>query len=214
MKGSHIGLVAPALFVAALVACGKQETPAEEPTLVVQSRVVFVEDDARTPRTAPSETLRIWAPSLVGDLYGSPNEGEIVPVELKKDLTFTLNLNGAGEKLEKGLVPTQFSQKWMAIEPANARIARVLPFVMPADNIGPVGVSEWLDEESGAKLMLAYVDRPARIRGDIVYEGRSLQFDIEAPQAGYFWIRQPEGNGTFRAAPWPRKVALAVLPSE
>lgn len=214
MKGSLIGPVAAALFAVVLAACGKQESPAEEPTLVVRSRVVFVEADGKTPRAAPSEPLRVWAPSLVGDLYGSPNEGEIVPVDLKKDLTFTMNLDGAGATLEKGLVPTQFSQKWMAIEPANARVARVLPFVMPADNIGPVGVSEWLDEESGAKLMLAYVDRPARIRGDIVYEGRSLQFDIEAPQAGYFWIRQPEGNGTFRAAPWPKKVALAVFPGE
>jgi hypothetical protein len=214
MKGSFTVRLAPLLLLTALVACGKQELPPEKPTLIVSSRVVFVEPDGKTPRAAPTEPLRIWAPTLVGDLYGSPNEGEIVPVELKKDLTFTMNLNGAGEKLEKGLVPTQFSQKWMAIEPADARVARVLPFVMPADNIGPVGVSEWLDEESGAKLMLAYVDRPARIRGDIVFEGRSLQFDIEAPAAGYFWIRQPEGNGMFRAAPWPKNVVLAVFPGE
>ena len=40
--------------------------------------------------------------------------------------------------------------------------------------------------------MLVYVDRPARIRGEIVYEGRSLRFDIEAKEAGYLWIRQPE----------------------
>jgi hypothetical protein len=214
MNTRHLVRLAPSLLLVALAACGKQEPPPMKPSLVIQSRVVFVEADGKTPRAAPSEPLRIWAPSLVGDLYGSPNEGEIVPAQLQKDMTFTMDLNGAGQTLEKGLVPTQFSQKWMAIEPADARIARVLPFVMPADNIGPVGVSEWLDEASGAKLMLAYVDRPASIRGDIVYEGRSLQFDIEAPEAGYFWIRQPEGNGTFRAAPWPEKVVLAVFPGE
>ena len=214
MKGRTISSLAPALFLMVLSGCGQSEPPPGTPALVIQSRVAFVEADGKTSRAVPAEPLRIWAPTLVGDIYGSPNEGEIVPVQLKKDLTFTMDLNGAGKMLEKGLVPTQFSQKWMAIEPADARVARVLPFVMPADNIGPVGVSEWLDERSGAKLMLAYVDRPARIRGDIVYEGRSLQFDIEAPEAGYFWIRQPEGNGTFRAAPWPDKVVLAVFPGE
>ena len=117
-----------------------------------------------------------------------------------------------GKILEKGLVPSQFSQRWMAIQPAEARIARVLPFVMPADNIGPVGVSEWLDPATGAKLMLLYLDRPSRVIGAIVYEGRQLKFDIEAKEAGYLWVRQPEGNGTFRAVPKPDNVQLAVFP--
>ena len=208
MKGRLIA----ALSLAALAACARQEPP--KPGLIIQSRVAFYEADGKTLRAAPKEPLRIWAPTRVGDIYGSPNEGEVVPVTLKSDLSFNMDLNGAGKILEKGLVPTQFSQKWRAIEPANARVARVLPFVMPADNIGPVGVSEWLDQESGAKLMLIYVDRPARIRGDIVYEGRRLQFDIEAREAGYLWVRQPDGNGTFRTAPWPTKTVLAVLPGE
>ena len=43
--------------------------------------------------------------------------------------------------------------------------------------------------------MLVYLDRPARLRGEIVHEGRSLRFDIEAKEAGYLWIQQPEGSG-------------------
>jgi hypothetical protein len=203
-----------ALTLLALTACTRQEAAPESPGLIVHSHVAFYEADGKTLRKAPATPLRVWVPHLVGDLYGAPNEGEVAQVALKPDLSFVLNLNGAGKILEKALVPTQFSQKWMAIEPAEARIARVLPFVMPADNIGPLGVSEWLDEESGAKLMLVYVDRPARIRGDIVYEARRLQFDIEAKAAGYLWIQQPEGNGIFRAAPWPKKVTLAVYPGE
>jgi hypothetical protein len=212
MKGRFI----LALSLLMLVACGKRADapPPQQPALIVQSHVAFYEADGKTLREAPKEPLRIWAPYLVGDIYGSPNEGEIVPVALQSDLSFSMNLNGAGKILEKGLVPTQFSQKWMAIEPANARVARVLPFVLPADNIQPVGVSEWLDAESGAQLMLIYVDRPAVIRGDIVYESRRLQFDIQAKEAGYLWIRQPEGNGTFRAVPWPKKVVLAVFPPD
>src|SRR5687768_15327825 len=182
MKGRFI----LALSLLMLAACAKHEDPPpEQPSLIVQSHVAFYEADGKTLRAAPKEPLRLWVPYLVGDIYGSPNEGEIVPVTLKPDMSFRMNLNGAEKILAKGLVPTQFSQKWMAIEPAEARVARVLPFVMPADNIGPVGVSEWLDEESGARLMLIYVDRPARIRGDIVFEGRRLKFDIEAQRAGY-----------------------------
>jgi hypothetical protein len=196
-----------------LGACARQEPPPPLTTLLVQSQVVFVEADGKTPRAAPTEKLRLWVPYLVGDIYGSPNEGEIVPVALNADLGFTMDLNGAGRILEKALVPSAFSQKWMAIEPAAARIARVLPFVMPADNIGPVGVSEWLDPASGAKLMLLYVDRPARVIGEIVYEGRQLKFDIQAKDAGYLWVRQPEGDGTFRAVPRPEKVQLAVFAS-
>ena len=60
---------------------------------------------------------------------------------------------------------------------------------------------EWLDIDTGDKLMLVYFDRPARIRGEIVYEGRSLRFDIETKEAGYVWIRQPEGSGELPDGP-------------
>ena len=165
-----------------------------------------------SPREAPRGAMRIWAPLLVGDMYGSPNEGEPVAMTLRPDLTFRLDLNGAGKTIEKGLVPTRFSQKWMAVEPAEARVARVIPFVLEADNIGPMGTAEWLDQSSGAKLILLYVDRPAKIRGDIVYESLRLQFEIDAAEAGFLWVQQPEGNGTFRAAPPPEKLVLAVYP--
>jgi hypothetical protein len=203
------------LTLSLLASCARQESPPPgEPSLLVESRLVFVEADGKTPRPAPDHALRLWMPYLVGDLYGSPNEGEVVPVILRPDLSFEMDINGAGQRLEKALVPTVFSQQWMAIEPANARVARLLPFVMPADNIGPVGVSEWLDEADGSRLMLLYVDRPARIRGDIVYENRQLEFDIEAREAGYLWVRQPQGSGVFTAATRPEKLVLAVFPSE
>jgi hypothetical protein len=202
------------LALIGLAACGKQAPPPPEPSLVFDSRVIYVEADGKTPREGPRDPQRIWAPMLVGDMYGSPNEGEPVHMELKADRTFRLDLNGADRTIEKGLVPTQFSQKWMAIEPAEARIARLIPFVVEADGIAPAGTAEWLDLESGAKLILLYVDRPARIRGDIVFEERRLQFEIDAARAGFLWIRQPEGNGTFRAAPPPApgKLVLAVYP--
>lgn len=198
-----------------LASCGPREEPPAQSRSdwVLQSRVVFFEADGKTTRPAPTEDLRLWVPYVVGDLYGAPNEGEIAPVALKPDLSFALDLNKRHEKLALALVPTEFSQKWMTIEPAAARVARLSPFVLPVDGIVPVGVCEWLDMDTHDKLMLVYLDRPARIRGEIVYEGRNLRFDIESKEAGYIWIRQPEGSGEFRMAPWPGRVILAVMPN-
>jgi len=57
--------------------------------------------------------------------------------------------------------------------------------------------------------MLIYVDRPARVRGEIVYEGRSLRFDIAASEAGYLWVRQPENSGEYTVVPSPKHLVLA-----
>ena len=199
----------------ALGGCGRGEPPPKpvRADWVLESHVAFYEADGKTARQAPEENLRLWVPYVVGDLYGAPNAGELSPVTLKPDLGFALDLNKSNEKLQVNLIPTEFSQKWMTIEPADARVARLSPFVLPADGIVPVGRCEWLDTDTGDKLMLVYIDRPARIRGEIVYEGRSLRFDIESKEAGYLWIRQPEGSGEFRVAPWPGRVLLAVMPN-
>lgn len=197
-----------------LSGCGGRE-PADapgKPDWIIASHVAFLAADGKPPRTAPRVPLRLWMPYVVGDIYGAPNAGELDPVVLAPDLAFTVDLNKSHEKLQKLLVPTVFSQQWMALEPATARIARLSPFVMPQDGIAPVGLTEWIDADTGSRLMLIYIDRAARLRGEIVYEGRNLQFDIDAPQAGYLWIQQPEGSGAYRAVPRPANLTLAVMP--
>jgi hypothetical protein len=203
-----------AAFVA-LSACAPSEKTAAPPRQdwVLKTHVAFLESDGKTPRATPTESLRLWVPYVVGDIYGAPNAGELAPVTFNPDLSFVLDLNRSHENLAKALIPTAFSQKWMIIEPATARIARLSPFVLPADGIVPVGVAEWLDADTGVKLMLVYLDRPARLRGEIVHQGRNLRFDIEAKEAGYLWIQQPEGSGVYQKAAWPGRVVLAVMPN-
>jgi hypothetical protein len=199
---------------ALLVACAPKSEDAMPPheDWIVESQVTFPEKDGRSAKPAANEPLRLWVPYVVGDIYGSPNAGEIAPVDLRANLTFTLNLNLGYRKLARALVPTEFSQKWMSIEPKEARVARVLPYVLPADGITPLGTAEWLDTDGKSRLMLIYVDRPARIRGEIVYEGRSLRFDIAASEAGYLWVRQPENSGEYSVVPRPKHLVLAVVP--
>ncbi len=207
--------VAAVSLLLSLAACSAPKEPVApvREDWVLESHVAFVEADGKTPRDAPAESLRLWVPYVVGDLYGAPNAGELAPVTFNPDLSFVLDLNKSHENLAKALIPTDFSQKWMIIEPAAARIARLSPFVLPTDGIVPVGVAEWLDADTGAKLMLVYLDRPARLRGEIVHEGRNLRFDITATEPGYLWIQQPEGSGVYQKATWPGRVILAVMPN-
>src|ERR1041385_496266 len=198
-----------------LGACAPKTEDADPPHTqwIVDAAVTFPVKDGHSARPAQGEQLRLWVPYIVGDLYGSPNAGEIAPVELRANLTFTMNLNLGYNKLARVLVPTAFQEKWMSIEPQDARVARVLPFVMPVRGGEPIGRAEWLDTDTGTRLMLVYVDRPARIVGDIVYEGRSLRFDIDPPEAGYLWVRQPENSGEYAVVPRPLHLALAVVPN-
>ena len=98
---------------------------------------------------------------MVGDLYGAPNAGELAPVTFKPDLSFVLDLNKSHENLAKVLIPRTSQQKWMIIRPAEARIARLSPFVLPADGIVPVGVAEWLDADTGtSSCSCTWIDPP------------------------------------------------------
>jgi hypothetical protein len=197
-----------------LAACAPKSDDADPPheDWIIESQVTFPEKDGRSAKPKPTERLCLWVPYIVGDLYGPQNAGEIAPVDLRANLTFTMNLNIGYNKLARALVPTAFEAKWMTIEPKDARVARVSPFVLPVDGITPVGNAEWLDTDTGTRLMLIYVDRPARIRGDVVYEGRSLRFDIDAKEAGYLWVKEPEQSGEYIAVPRPPHLVLAVTP--
>jgi hypothetical protein len=208
-------LIAASSMLVVLGGCAPRSENATppHPDWIIESQVAFYEADLKTPRPAPREPLRLWVPYVVGDLYGSPNEGEIAPVELRSDLTFTIDLNVRHQRLAPALVPTAFSQKWMTIEPATARVARVSPFLVPKDGGFPVGMSEWLDTDSGARLLLIYIDRPARIRGEIVHQGRNLSWDINVKDAGYVWVSQPRESGVYVAVPQPEHLQLAVMPN-
>ena len=203
---------------AVLAICGgcgprSEDAAPPHPDWIIKSRVAFYEADAKTVRPAPKEPLRLWVPYVVGDIYGAPNAGELAPVVLQPDLSFTINLNVRYLRLADALVPTEFSQRWMSIEPKAARVARVSPFVLPQDGIAPVGLCEWLDTDTSTRLLLIYLDRPARIRGEIVHEGRNLRFDIDAEEAGYVWVSQPQGSGVYRAVSQPAHLKLAVMPN-
>lgn len=183
---------------------------------VIRSQVVFLSADRRTEREPPAAgAFRLWFPYVTGDLYGAPTTGSFYNVALQPDRSFALDLNIAHAKVLKSLHRTAFSVRGLSIAPAEARFARLLPFVMQADGIEPLGQAEWIDADTKRPLMLLYVDRKARISGRYPGTGHALVYDIEAGMTGYIWVEEREGAGTIVwARSRPSRVVLGVMADE
>ena len=89
------GSAASLVLLGILAGCSPRSEDASPPHAdwVIKSQVVFVAADGKTARAAPKQPLRLWVPYVVGDIYGAPNAGELAPVVLQPDLSFTINLN-------------------------------------------------------------------------------------------------------------------------
>jgi hypothetical protein len=193
-----------------LAGCARPEPPRAE--WIIPARVEFRTADGAPREAPPTKSARLWMPWVLGDLYGAPDGGELAPVALQGDYQFTLDLN-ATTRIAQALAKetTEFTETWVRIEPAEARVARLLPYLLEADGIAPLGEPEWMDA-SGQRLMLLYFDRAARIVGQYHRESLNLEFDVVATAPGYVWVIMPKGSGIFKTAPFPRRVTLAVFP--
>ena len=69
--------------------------------------------------------------------------------------------------------------------------------------IKALGITHWVDAQTGHRLRLMYVDRPARLIGN--------EFAVEVPQAGYVWVEEPPSPGIAHVVPQPEKLLLAFF---
>jgi hypothetical protein len=207
---ARVGL---AVALSMLVGCRGREPP-QHPEWVIHAQLVFRARDSLAPRPAPpAGSYRVWFPYVIGDLYGAPGAGELQHPALDSQGRFTLDLNHSLPDLSSELEPTQFSLGYLAIAPADARIARLAPAVLQADGIEPIGVAAWTDASSNQPLLLLYVDRPARIHGETVVQGgERVRYDITATRAGYLWVGEhSRAHSTeYRAEPPPARLLLVV----
>jgi hypothetical protein len=178
--------------------------------------MVFISADLRTPRpAAPIGSFRLSSPYVIGDLYGAPGTGDFVQASVASDYSFVMDLNQGHASLLRSLEPTQFSLSYLHIAPKEARIARLAPAVLQADGIDPIGTAQWLDRASSRALLLVYVDRPARITGQVLARGVPVRYDVKVEAAGYVWIAmrsQPGGGLDYEAVAPPKELLLAVTP--
>jgi hypothetical protein len=199
----------------ALAGCGHGALSAR-PDWVIRSRLVFLTADLSAVRPAPPfKSYRVWFPFVIGDFYGPPGTGDFVGASLHPDGTFEVDLNRSLRDLLISLEPTHFSLSFMRIAPADARIARLAPATLQANGIDRIGRTDWVDMDSRERLMLVYVDRPARITGHTVAHGTPIVCDLRFPAAGYAWIRvrtSEEHGISYSVVSRPKHLALAVTP--
>jgi hypothetical protein len=197
----------------AVLMCGCERDQHRE-DWVIRSQVVFLSADFAKQRPAPPVgKMRLWFPYVSGDLYGPPSTGSFYDVTVRPDYTFELDLNRPHGNVLKSLERTAFSMRSLAIAPAEARFARLLPFVLEADGIEPLGQTDWIDADTKRRLMLVYMDRKARIAGSQQNKDRTLIYDVWTNEPGYIWVSQSDNETT---SEWtrarPTRVLLAVTP--
>jgi len=218
MEARH-QVIALAGVMLILVACEAQNAPPEtHPQWVIHSKVVFKESDLTTAREAlPLGAFRLTFPYVAGDLYGSPTIGDLMHLNLNPDYTFEIDLNRTQADLLKSLQPTEFSYDYLKIDPPEARIARLTPLALQADGIEQVATTDWVDTRSNERLMLVYVDRPARITGALTRNGRTTRYNIRISKAGYVWIgcvETEDEEQMFTEVERPENVILALTPRQ
>lgn len=194
-----------------LCGCGREQ---HREDWVIRSQVVFLSPDLTKEHKAPPVAkMRLWFPYVSGDLYGPPSTGSFYDVTVKPDYSFELDLNQPHGNVLKSLQKTAFSMSSLAIAPPDARFARLLPYVMEADGIEPLGQADWIDADTKRRLMLVYIDRKARIAGSQQNKERTLIYDVWTNEPGYVWVSQSDNKTT---SEWqrarPTRVLLAVTP--
>jgi hypothetical protein len=205
----------PALTLLALAACNNSHP--DRPEWVIRSQLVFLSEDFSRPRQAlAAGQFRLLFPYITGDIYGPATTGDFVNPSLDADYRFEIDLNRSHKFLLASLEPTEFSQSYLHIEPAAARVARLAPTILQADGIEQVGRADWLDPDSRRALLLLYVDRPATISGRVVTHGRPLRYAIKVTAPGYVWVGQQANadEDVYSVTPKPARLLLAIrLPS-
>jgi hypothetical protein len=215
-------LVAAVGVLLILAACEPPAPPVENhPQWVIHSKVSFVEADLTTPREPlPVQDFNLRFPYVAGNLEGDPTIAPLVRPQVNPDYSFVLDLNRTqNDRTQNDLAhllqPTEFNGGFLRIDPEDARIARLRPQALKPDNsVEPVASTAWVDTRSHTPLMLAYFDRPARITGAYIRNGRIRSYNIRAGQAGYVWISCSLQDGVllFREVEQPEHLILALTP--
>jgi hypothetical protein len=201
---------------AALVGCGAGESESHH-AWVLQSRIQFLSPDLQVAQTPPPRnTFRLFFPYIAGDLYGPATTGDFIHPIINGDYTFEIDFGRVQQDLTRSLQPTEFSLDYLKIDPPDARIARLAPLALQPDGIEQVATTDWIDARTHERLMLVYVDRPARITGALVRSDYTIRYNVRANAAGYIWVARrqtDDGEQMYTEVEKPESVVLALTPS-
>ena len=207
-------MVAAASLVAG---CGQSESESHH-GWVLHSQIKFLASDLQVARDPlPRGSFRLFFPYIAGDLYGPATTGDFIHPVINPDLTFDIDFSRVQQDLTRSLQPTEFSLEYLKIDPPDARIARLAPLALQPDGIEQVAAADWVNEYTHERLMLVYVDRPARITGALVRDDYTIRYNVRAAAPGYVWIarrRTDDGEQMYTEVEKPDKVVLALTPPD
>jgi hypothetical protein len=193
-------------------------TPEPHSGWVLHSRVRFFSTDLQAAQDPlPRNNFRLFFSYIAGDLYGAATTGDFIHPAINADYTFDIDLGHAQRDLDRSLQPTEFSLGYLKIDPPDARIARLAPLALQPDGIEQVATTDWIDANTHERLMLVYVDRPARITGALVRNDYTIRYNVRANTRGYIWIarRQTEdGEQMYSEVSQPESIVLALTPPQ
>lgn len=198
-----------------LSGCSQSESEPHH-SWVLHSRIEFFSPDLQVMRDPlPRNGLRLFFPFIAGDLYGPATTGDFIHPVIDADYKFEIDFGRVQQDLTRSLQPTEFSLDYLKIEPSDARIARLAPLALQPDGIEQVATTDWIDARTRERLMLVYVDRPARITGALIRDDYTIRYNIRATAAGYIWIARrqtDDGEQMYTEVEQPQSVILALTP--
>jgi hypothetical protein len=197
--------------------CGQSESESHH-GWVLHSQIKFLASDLQVARDPPPRgSFRLFFPYIAGDLYGPATTGDFIHPVINPDLTFDIDFSRVQQDLTRSLQPTEFTLEYLKIDPPDARIARLAPLALQPDGIEQGAAADWVNEYTHERLMLVYVDRPARITGALVRDDYTIRYNVRAAAPGYIWIarrRTDDGEQMYTEVEKPDKVVLALTPPD
>lgn len=199
-----------------LAGCGQSKSEPQQHGWVLHSRIEFFSPDLQAAREPlPSNSFRLFFPFIAGDLYGPATTGDFIHPVIYADSSFEIDFGRMQQDLIRSLQPTEFSLDYLKIEPPEARIARLAPLALQADGIEQVASTDWINASTHERLMLVYVDRPARITGSFMRDDYTIHYNIRATAPGYLWIARRQTDDCeqmYTEVEQPQSVVLALTP--
>ena len=167
-----------------------EPSPLDNEEHVVSATVTFLEEDHRSPRRAiPLSDFRIAFPLIGGSLFGKPTTPLLFAPEVDARYSFSIDLRNANPQVLSALKEDTQVADDLIISPRETKFARVATFTLDPAMSHRVGFTGWLDGETRELLILAYFDRPCRLKGNLSEADQQYRYDVVIPKGGYTWLR-------------------------
>ncbi len=168
------------------------EPSSEQAALSELSISVEYFDDSNhkiSPKYQPKRVVLSF-PHIPGQIFGSPTEKSVFVTPVEVGDRTVVSLDDAQRLLESQALTLKdvAMTKGLSVRPKDTKFSRVGTFPHDAYTSELIGGGGFIDPASRNNLILMYFDRPSRITGDVVMDGKSTGHAIDIPAAGFHWI--------------------------